>query len=801
MSNRLYLLLVLAVSMGFLRSDGAVFYVSPSGDDSNNGSEHAPFATPTRAQVAVRAVVRRERVKVILSAGTYYLQSPLIFSSADSGREATPVEYVAKEGDEVVLSGGSRLNLVWEPYRDGIMQAVMPAGLQLDQLFVDGWIQPMARYPNFDQTIPHFNGFAPDAISSERVSRWADPRGGFIHAMHEAMWGDMHWVIRGKDSDGNLVYEGGWQNNRPSTMHPTYRYVENILEELDAPGEWFYDGKSGKLYYYPEPGLNLNTAVLEGVRLSHLVVLSGSREKPVRHVSFQGITFRHAARTFMDNREPLLRSDWTIYRGGAVLLTGTEDCRLLDCTFEQLGGNSIFVNMYNRRLLIKGCLIRDGGANGVAFVGDPRAVRSPLFKYDQKFDYKAVDRNPGPQTQEFPSECSVDDCLIISGGRVEKQTAGIHISMSRNITVRQCSIYRMPRAGINVGDGTWGGHLIEDCDIFDTVLETGDHGSWNSWGRDRFWHPSIHEVDRQVGKNSSLPMLDAIRPTILRHNRWRCDNGWDIDLDDGSSNYVIYNNLLLKGGLKLREGYRRTVTNNIILNNSLHPHCWYARSGDIFRNNIVFTSYQPAGGMPVGRWGSDVDANIFVSSEADRSKFLAQGCDSNSIVADPKFVDPVAGNFQVQSDSPALKIGFRNFQMDNFGVNKPALKELARQPLFPEVTIQLDRNTVRSAATPEYSWRGARLRDLSKDEYSAYGVTRESGGVAVVVLPDDSVAAQDGFQSGDLIQSLNNRPLRTIRNLEKALGTSGNPPFNFGVIRQQRPARVVVTSGVEPPRF
>jgi hypothetical protein len=106
MSNRLSLLLVLAVSMDFSRSDGAVFHVSPSGDDSNNGSEQAPFATPARAQVAARSVVRRERVKVILSAGTYYLQSPLIFSSADSGRGGAPGVFFWKAGGEIVFSGG-----------------------------------------------------------------------------------------------------------------------------------------------------------------------------------------------------------------------------------------------------------------------------------------------------------------------------------------------------------------------------------------------------------------------------------------------------------------------------------------------------------------------------------------------------------------------------------------------------------------------------------------------------------------------------------------------------------------------
>ncbi|MCO5240744.1 MAG: hypothetical protein M9904_11895 [Chitinophagaceae bacterium] len=42
---------------------------------------------------------------------------------------------------------------------------------------------------------------------------------------------------------------------------------------------------------------------------------------------------------------------------------------------------------------------------------------------------------------------------------------------------------------------------------------------------------------------SELILLDAQKQTIIRNNRFRCDHGWDIDLDDGSSNYHIYNNL------------------------------------------------------------------------------------------------------------------------------------------------------------------------------------------------------------------------------------------------------------------
>jgi hypothetical protein len=84
-----------------------------------------------------------------------------------------------------------------------------------------------------------------------------------------------------------------------------------------------------------------------------------------------------------------------------------------------------------------------------------------------------------------------------------------------------------------------------------------------------------------------------MKPIVIQNNRMRCDHGWDIDLDDGSSNYIIRNNLCLNGGIKLREGVNRVVENNILINNSFHPHVWFKNSNDVFKHNIVTTAYQP----------------------------------------------------------------------------------------------------------------------------------------------------------------------------------------------------------------
>jgi len=685
MSTSRVLLAVLAATLLLLvalRAPAAEFYVSPGGDDGNSGTKDRPFATLARTQQAVRALAGKESVTVFLRGGTYYLPATLVFTAADSGTQNAPVVWQAFAGEAPVISGGVKLDLKWEPHRDGVLKARVPAGFVSDQLFVNRERQPMARYPNFDPTVRIYNGYAADAIGRERAARWADPTGGFIHAMHAAHWGGYHYRITGKTPDGTVTYEGGWQNNRQMGMHKEHRFVENIFEELDSPGEWFLEARTATLYFYPPPGLDLAAATIEAVRLRHLVELQGSVDRPVKFLTLRGFTFRHAARTFMDNKEPLLRSDWTTYRGGAVFVNGAEDCALEDCFLDQLGGNAVFLSGYNRRVAVRGCHIAKAGANGVALVGDPRAVRSPLFEANQRQGYADVDRTPGPKSPHYPADCLVEDCLIYLSGRVEKQTAPIQIAMAMNVTVRHCSMYDVPRAGINVGDGCWGGHVIEFCDVFDTVKETGDHGSFNSWGRDRYWGLN-HAPPAEL---PSLALLDVIRPVTLRNNRWRCDHGWDVDLDDGSSRYEIYNNLLLCGGLKLREGFHRRVWNNVTINNSLHPHVWYENSGDVVTGNIWMGAYRPAAmSESLRKWGREVDRNLFTTSDADRARFADKGCDAHSLVGDALFVDPVNGDFRVKDGSPALGLGFRNFPMDRFGVQKPALRAIARTPEIPKL--------------------------------------------------------------------------------------------------------------------
>jgi hypothetical protein len=776
------------------------FWVAAEGNDTHPGTRTEPFATLKRAQQEARvASGRGAAVTVLVRGGTYYLAEPLAFTPADSGTARTPVTYQAAENETVAISGGVKLDLKWEPYKDGIRQAKVPKGFSTDQLFVNGVRQHLARYPNFDANERVYNGYAADAIGPDRVKKWADPRGGFIHAMHAAEWGGFHFVITGKKADGTLTYEGGWQNNRPAGMHNRFRFVENVFEELDAPGEWFLDRKTDTLYFYPPDGLDLSKATVEAVRLPHLIEFRGTDKNPVRAVRIKGLTFRHTARTFMENKEPLVRSDWTTYRGGAVFFTGTEDCALEDCFLDQVGGNAVFVNGYNRRVVVRGCHIARAGGNGVAFVGDRDAARVPRDWNDRSQKLATLDRTAGPKTDNYPAECLVDDCLIYQTGRVEKQTAPVQIELAREITVRHCSLYDVPRAGVNIGDGCWGGHRIEFCDVFDTVKETGDHGSFNSWGRDRFWDlPGLNLNDDKTWEaEAKLPLLDATKPTVIRNNRWRCDHGWDVDLDDGSSNYQLSNNLCLNGGMKLREGFYRVVENNIFVNNGFHPHVWYKHSQDVVRRNIMLSDhYLPAGGMPDTPWGREMDHNLVhrTGAAAKPATELARQSrrDEHSLVADALFVDPGRGDFRVKDGSPALGLGFVNFPMDQFGVQKPALKALARTPEIPKLRGDGSAPEKPAVALPHYVWQ-APARDISgPGDRSAYGLPDESG-VLVLQVGDGTTAAKAGLQKDDVILGCNGKPVRTLSGLRAVQDAAAGKPLKLSVSRKQKPLEIEVS--------
>lgn len=298
----------------------------------------------------------------------------------------------------------------------------------------------------------------------------------------------------------------------------------------------------------------------------------------------------------------------------------------------------------------------------------------------------------------------------------------------------------------------------------------------------------LNELNQGTGEEKSeLPVLDAVKPIVIRNSRWRCDYGWDIDLDDGSSNYHIYNNVCLSGGIKLREGFYRICENNIMVNNSFHPHVWFRGSDDIFRRNIVFTPYKP---IRVEKpWGTECDWNLLHDPERKESEPARQlqqqsGRDAHSIQADARFVDLENGDYRVCEDSPALQLGFQNFSMDQFGVQKPELKALARTPKIPALGLQA-KDSSRSAKL--VFWDKCTVKNVvGLGEVSAAGLPEETG-VIVEALPWGCWQIGAGLQVYDVIIGINGNKVHAVEDLLQLYSeVEPGQTFTIDIFRGQR---------------
>lgn len=731
-------------------------FVSTKGNDSYAGTSSKPFQTFSKAIEELKIYAGKEPVTIWFNEGTYYLDESILLDSELSGTEENPIIFSSLPGAKVMIKGSKLLNnLKWKEYEKGVFVASLHEDLDFDQLFVNGDRKIRSRYPNYDYENPLRGGTGYLQVSdgtnhrydtwfslNEKdmpVKNWENPSTGIVHAFQSHNWGNMQYRIAGIDKEERkvLLGEGGWQLQRShgiggKGINASWFFIDNIFEELDVAGEWFLNTDKNLLYYFPEQGIDITTAVFEVPLLKDLIQIKGSASKPVGHITIKGLDFSQSKTTFMETYEPVARGDWAIHRGGAIFIEGAEHIKIEDANFEYLGGAGVFMSGYNRYNTVSSCRFVHVGESAVAFVGSPSAVRfyqtwddREIYGKDWDEMRKGMDLEPGPKSPDYPQNCIVQNSVMHDFGDYGKQVAGVYISMSHKITASHNTIYNCPRAGICINDGTWGGHIIEFNDIWETVRETGEHGPFNSWGRERQWRGGRGSDEHFI---KELTKLDAIDNVIIRNNRianYRKSisaGNWTIDLDDGSSYFEIYNNLNLGSTIKLRDGMARKVYNNITVSAvPLGWHVWPKDSEDeIYQNIFVISGAVPGKKEPTNRfikdvalptetkWSTNYDKNTYwninnpvdfdVIQNVSMEAWQKKGYDVNAAVGNPLFIDPANGNYQVEENSPALKLGFRNFTMDQFGHQMTRIKPFGGE--FEKeisVTLQADNNAGNNA--------------------------------------------------------------------------------------------------------
>lgn len=763
-------------------------YVSPIGSDDAIGSIDAPLATLTRAQQIAREKGPADTT-IVVREGFYFFDEPLTLTAEDAG-----LTIKAMEGEKVVFSGAKDLGTpAWRDYEanSNIKVAAIDKNLGIDQLFVNRKNQVLARYPNYEEGKLPLGGAATRAQIKARVANYGDPVGGYLRAIHSNGWGGNDYIITGKDANNatGLSYQWVGDNNRGSGMNDNV-VIENLLEELDAPGEWYYDNGEGLLYYYPADGVDLSDCTIDAAVTTDILTVKGEdADHPVTDITLDGFTYYATKRTLFTVEEegkeyiPLMRGDWCVVRGGAVYIENAKNVAVINSNFQSMGGNGVFIYGYNDTHRIHNNEFIDIGATAVQIVGSPKAVYEPSFWQHDLYPNLTVHKNTvttpdkvGPKTEDYPRDITVSNNHMENLGIFEKQSCGVNMSVSSRIKVLHNTIHKSARSGLNVNDGTFGGHEIAYNDVFDCQLETTDHGQFNSWGRDRFWSVPGYNASGNNGDllrhytykglEYDITGLDAYQTVKIHDNRFHHDtkkgSTWGIDLDDGSSNYEIYNNLCLGMGIKLREGFDRKVYNNIILDGQFQIHVSYTEARDEIYGNIVVSS------TPFGF--AAVDENRFKLAEyaVDKNWYYNFGSsvslpswfnlynqnnnyDENALInVDPAFFMPVGNDYTVQNTEAMAKIGFENFPMDQFG--KPECE--CHSPIYAKTGPSIGSSDV----LQREDWEGAIISNVDDAIMSA---TASSGytGTYFETVPTTSDAYALGLRSHDIVKEVNGQKL------------------------------------------
>ncbi len=329
---------------------------------------------------------------------------------------------------------------------------------------------------------------------------------------------------------------GGWQEARGWPTGGAL-YVDNVLEELDAPGEWYFDGENITFWHNatgapPAAG----AAVPVAAQLEVLINATGSARAPISNLSLVGLTLTATQPTFLSRRfRAPSGGDWSFSESAAVVLSHTVGAAVVGCAFSGLGGNGVLVAGANVGSRVERSAFSRLGENAVVACGE-RGTLQDL-------------RGHGA-----PVGTAVVGNVFSELGAFVKQSGAFYAALSANSTVARNIAFNLPRAAVNVNDGAFGGHVIEGNLFFGTVRETADHGAINTWER----QPYLRGFSPD-----GAPLLYGATSRVTR-NFLICD-GYGIhcvDHDDGSNAWLDEGNVVAWAGVKSYLGFNKTAKGN-----------------------------------------------------------------------------------------------------------------------------------------------------------------------------------------------------------------------------------------------
>ena len=554
----------------------ATYYVSPSGNDSNPGTEALPFHTVAKARDVVRTVntTMTGDIVVTLRGGTYPLTSTLTFGNADGGNNGYYVRYVNYPGEKPLLTGGQPIT-GWT-ISDAGKNIWKATGVKsrFRQLYVRGTKAIRAREPNLNTdgsaNFDRILGADADAhnvqVPSSVVSNWNNLTKVEMHLM--LGWGDNILRLASYTTSGNTAYlkfqktEDDILYIRPYpsvtawAVNAKAYYFENAYEFLDQPGEWYLDESTNTLYYMARSGENMATATVVAPQLETLVNVEGATTSdPVGNICFQGLAFAHS--TFM-------RPSYAGFldgQAGHYNISSTAD------NVQVLGSPTAGVTVKNaQRIRFERNIFTQMAATGLDFVSGTRddmivgnvftdigGTGVTLGKYaadttvDDHIAYNPTDKN------EISTRDTVKNNFVTKTTTEILGAIGIAAGYPRYIDIEHNEVSNLNYTGISVGFG-W------------TKAE-------NAMTNNKINYNHIHDIGLVLADGSAIYTLSNQGPASeMQYNythdytqtQWADYQMPGLYLDEGTTGYTVAHNVQVNtpGWIAQNVNGTNTLTDN-----------------------------------------------------------------------------------------------------------------------------------------------------------------------------------------------------------------------------------------------
>ncbi|MFC1760857.1 right-handed parallel beta-helix repeat-containing protein [Planctomycetota bacterium] len=419
--NAFLVLLVLAFFAVQSDSWAADIFVSVDGDAQADGSLAKPYGSLQEAVDALRALRQAgntEPAKIILREGRHQLNQTLVLGLADgspadaktldlpkygAGESSGPayLTFAAYPGETPVLSAGLPVT-GWKRLTSApaalpaqavskVWVADIPTGLErfytlydakgrLNRARGDGFL-PTQNGNNSTLYFPA--GALKDWDNLEDVDIQVRPG-----VAYEINMLPLESVDEAAGVATTRVSAAGRMGSLPPYLielmgdNAASVWVENILEELDEPGEWVVNTQTRKIYLWPaNPAADGSPQGILAPTTSELICVEGSidfagpTDTPVRGIAFTGLTFSHADRWAWTSNEEVsgwgLQHAWEMFDKPTALLRfrGAEDCRVTACRFINSGGTGVRLDLHAQRNRISDSEFAHLGEAGILLVG------------------------------------------------------------------------------------------------------------------------------------------------------------------------------------------------------------------------------------------------------------------------------------------------------------------------------------------------------------------------------------------------------------------------------------------------